>query len=273
MQGSLDKRPLQAEKQALSYEQHNTVQQGFGLQMIEKLQFSKGMRVLDLGCGTGNLTKMLSERVGLEGRIIAVDPDKERLQIARENYSASNIEYIEADDKTFPEGQYDLVFANTVIHWIQDKRALFEKVYKNLKIGGQFAFVTFDGVPKVHHKIVRRLFEELVSPDFFQELFGTKFLCLRSSEYESLASSLGFVKVSTEMTEHRDRWKNIDDCIDKWYSGLHKGAFNPEKFDKETLQQIKEEYGDGPIVYEESNRILLMILLKPGPNYHALTKR
>ena len=120
-----------------------------------------------MGYGTGNVTKILSERVGPEGRIIAVDPDKERLQIARKNYSASNIEYIKADDKTFPEGQYDLIFANAVIHWIQDKRALFEKVYKNLKVGGRFAFVTPDGVPNVNHGIVKRLFGELVSPDFF----------------------------------------------------------------------------------------------------------
>ena len=250
-------------RQALSYEQHNNVQQGLGIKMIEKLQFGKGMRVLDLGCGTGNLTKVLSEKVGPEGRIVAVDPDKERLQIARENYSASNIEYIEADDKTFPEGQYDLVFANAVIHWIQDKRALFEKVYKNLKVGGQFAFVTFDGVPKVNHKVVRRLFEELVSPDFFQDLFSTKFLCLRASEYEHLALSLGFTEVSAETVEHCDKWKNIDDCVDKWYSGLHKGAFNPGAFDEERLKQIKEEHGDGPIIYEKPNRILFMILSKP----------
>ena len=254
---------MQAERQAVSYEQHNNVQRGFGIKMIEKLQFCKGMSVLDLGCGTGNLTKMLSDRVGPEGRIIAVDPDKERLQIARESYSASNIEYIEADDNTFPEGQYDLIFANTVIHWIQDKRALFEKVYDNLKSGGQFAFVTFDGVPKVNHKTVRRLFEVLVSPDFFQVLFSTKFLCLRSSEYESLALSLGFVKMSADTIEHCDKWKSIDDCIDKWYSGLHKEAFDPEAFDKERLKQIKEEYGDGPIIYEEPNGILFMILSKP----------
>ena len=150
-----------------------------------------------------------------------------------------------------------------MIHWIQDKRTLFEKVYKNLKVGGQFAFVTFDGVPKVNHKVVRRLFEELVSPDFFQDLFSTKFLCLRSSEYERLALSLGFTKVSAETVEHCDKWKNIDDCSDKWYSGLHKGAFNPGAFDEERLKQIKEEHGDGPIIYEKPNRILFMILSKP----------
>ena len=211
MQRSLSLRA--AERQALSYEQHNNVQQEFGIKMIERLQPSKGMSVLDLGCGTGNLTKVLSERVGPEGRIIAVDPDEDRLRIARENYLASNIEYIEADDKTFPEGQYDLVFANAVIHWIQDKRALFEKVYKNLKAGGQFAFVTPDGVPNMNHGLVKRLFDELVSPDFLPELFSTKCLCLRSREYEALGRSLGFVKVSAETTEHHDKWKNVDDCM------------------------------------------------------------
>ena len=62
-------------------------------------------------------------------------------------------------------------------------------------------------------------FEELASPDFFRELFSTKCLCLKSSEYETLALSLRFDKVSAEMIEHRDiMWKNIDDCIDKWFS-------------------------------------------------------
>ena len=261
MQRSLSLRAT--ERQALSYEQHNNVQQEFGIKMIERLQPSKGMSVLDLGCGTGNLTNVLSERVGPEGRIIAVDPDEDRLQIARENYLASNIEYIEADDKTFPEGQYDLVFANAVIHWIQDKRALFEKVYKNLKAGGQFAFVTPDGVPNMNHGLVKRLFDELVSPDFLPELFSTKCLCLRSREYEALGRSLGFVKVSAETTEHHDKWKNVDDCIVKWFSQLHRGAIDPETFDKKKLQQIKEEYGDGPIVSKESYRMLSMILLKP----------
>ena len=55
------------------------------------------------------LTKVLSERVGPEGKVVAVDPDGERLKIAREKYSASNIEYIQGDDKTFPPGQYDSI--------------------------------------------------------------------------------------------------------------------------------------------------------------------
>ena len=117
----------------------------------------------------------------------------------------------------------------------------------------------------MNHGIVKRLFEELVSPHFFLDLFSTKCPCLTSSEYENLVLSLGFDKVSAETIEHRDKWKNIDDCIDIWFSRLQKGAFDPETFDKEKLQQIKEENGDGPIVSKESYGILFMILSKPGP--------
>ena len=72
--------------------------------------------------------------------------------------------------------------------------------------------------------------------------------------------------MSAETIEHRDMWKNIDDCIDKWFSQLHRGAFDPEMFDKDKLQQIKEEYGNGPIVLEEPYGILelFMILSKCG---------
>ena len=74
----------------------------------------KGATVLDLGCGTGYLTKVLSEQVGPEGKVVAVDSDGERLKIAWEKHSADNIEYIQADDNTFPPGQYDLVFSTIV---------------------------------------------------------------------------------------------------------------------------------------------------------------
>ena len=252
-----------AERQASSYEQHNEVQEEFGLKMIARLELKQGMTVLDLGCGTGNLTKVLSERVGPEGRVVGVDPDNERLKIAREKYPASNIEYIEADDKTFPEGPYDLVFANAVMHWIRDKETLFERVYKSLKTGGQFAFVTFDGNPKVN-KVVKRIFEELVAPDFFQKLFNTKMLCLNASEYETIALSIRYTIVFTKTEEYYEQWKNLDDCIDDFFSELPSGAFDPEKFDKQKLQEIKNEFGDGPVVCEEPDGILFMILAKPG---------
>ena len=99
--------------QAASYDLESTSQRDAGLAMIDRLDIQKGSIILDLGCGTGALTKVLAEKVGAEGKVVAVDPDGERLKVAREKYSASNIEYIQVNDKTFPATRlYDLVFCN-----------------------------------------------------------------------------------------------------------------------------------------------------------------
>ena len=45
-----------------------------------------GDTILDLGCGTGELSAYLAELVGAEGKVIGVDPDKERIQLARETH-------------------------------------------------------------------------------------------------------------------------------------------------------------------------------------------
>ena len=43
--------------------------------------------ILDLGCGTGELSTYLAELVGPEGKVIFVDPDKERIQLAKETHN------------------------------------------------------------------------------------------------------------------------------------------------------------------------------------------
>ena len=98
-----------SDSEAASYERNSEVQRRLGIQLIDQISIEKGAIVLDLGCGTGYLTKLLSERVGPEGKVVAVDPDGERLKIAREKYSSPNIEYIQADDKTFSPGQYYVI--------------------------------------------------------------------------------------------------------------------------------------------------------------------
>ena len=48
---------------------------------------------------------------------------------------------MEGSSENFPGDKYDIIFSNHVIHWIEDKGALFKKVRDNLSPGGRFAFV------------------------------------------------------------------------------------------------------------------------------------
>ena len=247
--------------QATSYYKGNKMQQGVGIRMIDMLNLEKGATVLDLGCGTGYLTKVLSERVGPEGKVVAVDPDGERLKIAREKYSAPNIEYIQADDKTFPTGQYNFIFCNIVVHWISDKEAMLKQVYQNLCPGGCFAFTTSDGILSIP-EIGKKLFNKLVGPDFIDWLLNEKIMHMKASEYERLAMKVGFRQMSKTLLPEYPRWNNLDEYIDSMY-GWFQGEFDPTQFDQEALQEIKREYGGGPVTQSEPIQILYAILTKP----------
>ena len=121
------------------YSEVSGIQKEHGKELIEKLSLEKNMKILDLGCGTGYLSSMMADCVGPEGKVVAIDPNRSRLDIAEKQYSRSNLVFLEANDVTLPEDQYDLVFANYVLHWVENKAALLNKVYQNLKPGGRFA--------------------------------------------------------------------------------------------------------------------------------------
>ena len=156
--------------QAASYLRGSEGQKELGSRLIKAVTVKRGSTVLDLGCGTGYFTKVLSELVGPEGRVVGVDPDEERLRIAREEYPASNIEYVQADDQTFPPGPYDLIFGNAVVHWIKNKELLFEHISDNLNNGGCFAFSSADGSLPLPH-VGEKIFKELMGPEFLPWLF------------------------------------------------------------------------------------------------------
>ena len=53
---------------------------------IVELELLKGDRFVDMGCGTGDITKIVSDAVGAEGKVIGVDPDKARIKLAQNTY-------------------------------------------------------------------------------------------------------------------------------------------------------------------------------------------
>ena len=247
--------------QASSYQEGSKTQQDIGRRMIDMLNVEKGATVLDLGCGTGYLTKVLSERVGPEGKVVAVDPDGERLKIARENHSASNITYIQADDQTFPPGQYDIIFCNIVIHWISDKKAAMKNIHENLRPGGCFAFTTANGALPVP-EVGKKAFYKLVSPNFLDWIRTKKLMFLEVSKYESLATDVGFKQVSMTLVPTYPKWDNLEKYLDSMH-GWFQGEFDPAEFDQEAFQKIKNEYGPGPVTQSEPLQIIYAILAKP----------
>ena len=242
---------------ATSYEHGSTEQRLIGMKLIDQLNIEKGMTVLDLGCGTGYLTKVLSECVGVEGKVVAVDPDIERLSIAKKLYSAGNIEYILADDKSFPTNHYDIIYCNVVIHWIHDKVALFRRVFDNLRQGGCFSFTTYD--TPVFPPIVEKLFTVLVGPDFLHKMLHEKQVYITSSEYNTIISRLGFSSAQIETESIVTEWKDIDEFLVTAH-GVLQGEFDPQTIDKDALQRIKEECGGDSTIKRQFELIKAVVI-------------
>lgn len=117
-----------------------------GGKFIRELNLSKGDRVLDMGCGTGILTKYIADIVGPDGVAVGVDPDAARIEIAVEKYEKSrNLRFHIGDsDAGFPhddEPYYDAHVSTSVFHWIPNdqKKIYIQKAYKCLKSGGKLA--------------------------------------------------------------------------------------------------------------------------------------
>ena len=109
--------------------------------------------MLDLGCGTGYFSKILADLVGPEGKVVAIDPDVERLSLAKKMYTADNLEYYEGKAEDIQGTDYDIVFSNHVIHWCMDKDLVFQQVSKSLKKGGKFAFtVILNSIATFHQQ-------------------------------------------------------------------------------------------------------------------------
>jgi SAM-dependent methyltransferase len=107
------------------------------VKMLSK-HLGAGMRVLELGCGTGYFTRELA-RSGAD--IVAIDVSPELLEIARANCSGRNVRYEiqNASALSYPDAVFDSVVGSSVLHHLEIEEALRE-IHRVLKVGGTIYF-------------------------------------------------------------------------------------------------------------------------------------
>lgn len=166
---------------------------GCGLVAPGKLE---GLRILDLGSGSGHDCFILSALVGEQGEVVGVDMTEEQLQVANQyreyhadafGYRQPNTQFLQGyleqlDQLDLQDNSFDLIVSNCVINLSQDKRAVLEQAFSLLKPGGE---VYFSDV-----YASRRVSAELVADPL---LYGE---CLSGAlywnDFLNLAKSTGF---------------------------------------------------------------------------------
>ena len=103
---------------------------------------SEEFKLLDLGSGTGNITKAVKEKYP-NSKISCIDIAENMIQMARiklQNYT--DIEYYTGDFSEFEfEEKYDVIVSSLALHHIKtddDKKGFYDKIFSALKVGGVF---------------------------------------------------------------------------------------------------------------------------------------
>jgi trans-aconitate 2-methyltransferase len=127
---------------AKNYDRLAAPQEAWARRVLERLPLEGGETVLDAGCGSGRVTRLLLEKLP-DGRVIGVDGSPSMIEVAREAFadddrvSLINSDLLERLADQLGPASVDAVFSNATFHWIQDHARLFVRLHSVLRPGGR----------------------------------------------------------------------------------------------------------------------------------------
>lgn len=104
-----------------------------GRALLDLLAPQAGERILDLGCGTGDITQSIAER---GAQVVGVDASADMIATARERFPALDFHVEDAAALPF-EAEFDAVFTHAVLHWVTRADDVIRGMRRALKPGGR----------------------------------------------------------------------------------------------------------------------------------------
>ncbi|APH05025.1 class I SAM-dependent methyltransferase [Bacillus weihaiensis] len=228
---------------ATLYDEKHAFISEFGNQLIELLAPKKGEKILDLGCGTGDLAHTLSEQ---QVNVVGVDQSKSMISKAQIKYP--HIPFIVKDAlKLEDKNEFDAVFSNATLHWIKAPELALDRIYCSLKQGGRFV-AEFGGKGNVRiitDEVIRQI--ERLGVDFNDNHYPWYFPSI--GEYTTIMEKVGF---RVTYAEHFDRFTALENenGLRNWLKMFGSSLFHGINEDEKELIVAEVEKKLRPILYK-----------------------
>ncbi len=163
---------------------------------VEMAGVQPGDKVLDVGCGTGSLTRAAQARAGGTGEVHGIDASPEMIQVAtrKAEKAGQDIDFqIGLIEKlAFPDNYFDVVLSSLMLHHLPDdlKQRGFAEILRVLKPGGRLFAVDFEPptTPSLHH--------------ILSHLLGHGMMNVDVRTYVPMMEAAGFKDVQAGRTPH-----------------------------------------------------------------------
>lgn len=175
------------------YEDKHAFVWQYGEDLLQLLNPKSGELILDLGCGTGQLTEKIAQ-TGAE--VMGIDNAATMIEKARQNYP--HIRFDIADARNFQvEQPFDAVFSNAVLHWVQEANKAISSIHQALKPGGRFV-AEFGGKGNIQ-AIATALYSAMKSIGISQPQMINPWYFPSIGEYATLLEQQGFDVIYTTL--------------------------------------------------------------------------
>ncbi|MDE5742673.1 MAG: class I SAM-dependent methyltransferase [Oscillospiraceae bacterium] len=193
------------------HDKYSVNKQGFGNWIVSHYQITEGMRILELGCGTGDMWKNNISLLNKCSELVLTDFSEGMIETARNNIgNFQNVTYqaVDIQEIPFESSSFDIVIANMMLFHVHDLKKGLSEVKRVLKEGGNFYCATYG-----EHGIVRFIVDLLKS-------YGAEDRVNKNFTLQNGKQILAQFFSSIEMSEYIDSLEvtNIDDMLDYLYS-------------------------------------------------------
>ncbi|MDN4492354.1 class I SAM-dependent methyltransferase [Ureibacillus aquaedulcis] len=235
------------------YDQSHYFVSQYGTELLQLLAPQENEKILDLGCGTGDLARELKD---LGTHVIGVDKSVNMIEQAKGKYAEISFKVKDATELGYKE-EFDAVFSNATLHWVKHPEKALQCIFDSLKKGGRFV-AEFGGkgnVQSITDEVILQIEAEGIK--FRKEQFPWFYPSI--AQYTGMMEAAGF---RVTFAQHFDRPTKLEgeQGLKKWI----------EMFGGEIFNSVNEQQKRTIVSRVENN--LKAILFHDG-NWYADYKR